>query len=79
VGGAQPKQTEICFSDIKKKLKVDGANGCEGGRGCRREHLKIGAKLSPAERRLIEDAFDRMVQGPGTEACTEALRRYPSR
>jgi hypothetical protein len=45
---------------------------------CRRwqEHMKIGAKLSSAERRLIDDAFDRMGPGSGKDACSEALRRY---
>ena len=39
--------------------------------------MKIGAKLSSAERRLIDDAFDSLGPSPGKDTRTEALRRYP--
>ena len=69
----------VCFADIKCKLKVTGATECKYGSRCRNDHLDIGRKLSREDRRNIEGAFARMQPGAGRTACEDTLKKYPSR
>ena len=65
-----------CYSFLKHQLRMPNSNGCSNP-GCIREHVIVGATVSAAERRRLEDAFGAMAVTPAKTAIMTAIAGIP--